>query len=230
MSAARGIRTRHARLRLAAMARDRGVRRSADRARHSAGNRVRRRPGRADDRARPARGSRSGSTTWSCCGAPGPRADAWPSWDTSGSRSPMPWAFPCYAHPGGIFPRIATIRPRGAGDETGRGLGSATWRSRSNRSPTFSRAHDLGLEILGYPLGPYRVGDDRRRSDEPGRGRAARLPGVRALPRRAGARGTDDAARRPRRPGRPRPLGGPAAPVRRRRARDSTPPRRPSSR
>ena len=65
--------------------------------------------------------------------------------------------------------------------------------------------------------GPYRIGRVAGRDDEPGGRRAAGLRGVRAVPRRAGARGPDEAARGARRAGRARPLAGPPAPVRRRR-------------
>src|SRR4051794_16196641 len=62
---------------------------------------------------------------------------------------------PVFAHPGGIFPRIAMI----AGGEPGNGTGLASVREVAIKVESiaeFSRAHDLGLEILGYPLGPYR--------------------------------------------------------------------------
>ena len=42
----------------------------------------------------------------------------------------------------------------------------------------FSRAHDLGLEIAGYPMGPYRVGRVAGRADDAGRGRAPGLSWV----------------------------------------------------
>src|SRR3954454_549044 len=63
---------------------------------------------------------------------------------------------PVYAHPGGIFPRIATI----TSGEPGNGTGLASVRDvaiKVESIAAFSRAHDLGLEALGYPLGPYRT-------------------------------------------------------------------------
>lgn len=57
---------------------------------------------------------------------------------------------PVYGHPGGIFPRIALAPGSGAG------VREAAVKVESIAD--FSRAHDLGLEISGSPLGPYRVG------------------------------------------------------------------------
>lgn len=67
-------------------------------------------------------------------------------------RQPFPYALgaPLFAHPGGVFPRI--IPARGDGPE----IREVAIKVESVSA--FSRAHDLGLEILGYPLGPYRVG------------------------------------------------------------------------
>jgi hypothetical protein len=63
---------------------------------------------------------------------------------------------PVYGHPGGIFPRLALVASQGAGDEDGvTGVREVAIKVES--VATFSRAHDLGLEILGYPLGPYRA-------------------------------------------------------------------------
>jgi hypothetical protein len=72
-------------------------------------------------------------------------------------REPLAYAvgIPVFAHPGGIFPRIAAI----ASGESGHGTGLASVRDvaiKVESIAAFSRAHDLGLEILGYPLGPYR--------------------------------------------------------------------------
>ncbi|HMB07634.1 MAG TPA: hypothetical protein VKP69_28370 [Isosphaeraceae bacterium] len=55
-----------------------------------------------------------------------------------------------YAHPGGIFPKLA-VAP-GSGPEV------REVAIKVESVAAFSRAHDLGLEIVGYPLGPYRVG------------------------------------------------------------------------
>jgi len=57
---------------------------------------------------------------------------------------------PAYAHPGGIFPKVVLASSPGAvvREVAIKVEGVAA----------FSRAHDLGLEIVGSPLGPYRVG------------------------------------------------------------------------
>ena len=72
-------------------------------------------------------------------------------------REPVPYAVgvPVHAHAGGIFPRIAAIPSAGASDETGV-IGVRDLAIKVESVAEFSRAHDLGLEILGYPLGPYR--------------------------------------------------------------------------
>ena len=63
---------------------------------------------------------------------------------------------PAFAHQGGIFPRIALVPSSAGGDEDGVvGLDFVAIKVESIAA--FSRAHDLGLEILGYPLGPYRT-------------------------------------------------------------------------
>ena len=56
---------------------------------------------------------------------------------------------PVFAHEGGMFPKVAVAM--GAGPE----VREVAIKVESVAS--FSRAHDLGLAILGYPLGPYRV-------------------------------------------------------------------------
>ena len=102
--------------------------------------------------------------------------------------------------------RPGTVR---ASDRTGR---EAAVRDevaiKVERVADFSRAHDLGLEIAGYSMGPYRVGRVPGDDDDAGRGRAAGLPGFRAVSGRAGARGANEAARGTRRPGGTRPLAG----------------------
>lgn len=57
---------------------------------------------------------------------------------------------PVYAHRGGLFPRVAVI--------TGDGPEVREVAIKVESVAAFSRAHDLGLEILGPPLGPYRIG------------------------------------------------------------------------
>ena len=118
---------------------------------------------------------------------------------------------------------------RGSERRDRRGRRFATWRSRSSRSRRSREPTTSGLEILGYPLGPYRSAIDSRQAGQPRGGRAAGLPGVRAVPRRAGAAGTDEAARGPRRPGRARPLAGRRSAGSTTTRRASTPPRPPST-
>src|SRR5262249_28444617 len=62
---------------------------------------------------------------------------------------------PVYAHAGGIFPRIAVVSSGGSADGSGV-VGVRDVAIKMESIAAFSRAHDLGLEILGYPLGPYR--------------------------------------------------------------------------
>ncbi len=57
---------------------------------------------------------------------------------------------PVFQHDGGIFPRLA-LAP-GSGPEV------REVAVKVESVADFSRAHDLGLTIQGYPLGPYRVG------------------------------------------------------------------------
>lgn len=55
-----------------------------------------------------------------------------------------------YAHDGGMFPRLVVVP--GDGPEV------REIAIKVESVSAFSRAHDLGLDILGYPLGPFRVG------------------------------------------------------------------------
>lgn len=57
---------------------------------------------------------------------------------------------PVFAHEGGLFPRIAVA--------AGSGPAVRELAIKVESVADFSRAHDLGLEIQGYALGPYRVG------------------------------------------------------------------------
>ncbi|MBV8075471.1 MAG: hypothetical protein JO284_03705, partial [Planctomycetaceae bacterium] len=57
---------------------------------------------------------------------------------------------PVHAHENGIFPRVALAS--GSGPEV------REVALKVESVADFSRAHDLGLEIEGYALGPYRVG------------------------------------------------------------------------
>ena len=65
-------------------------------------------------------------------------------------RQETPYASgtPVFAHSGGMFPRIAV--------DHGPEVRDVAIKVESIAS--FSRTHDLGLNVLGYPLGPYRVG------------------------------------------------------------------------
>jgi hypothetical protein len=57
---------------------------------------------------------------------------------------------PVFAHEGGMFPSLAVIP--GGGTEV------REVAIKVESIAAFSEAHDLGLTILGHPLGPYRVG------------------------------------------------------------------------
>lgn len=67
-------------------------------------------------------------------------------------RQATPYAVgsPAFAHEGGVFPRLA-LAP-GDGPEV------REVAIKVESVAAFSQAHDLGLEIQGHPLGPYRVG------------------------------------------------------------------------
>ena len=55
-----------------------------------------------------------------------------------------------YAHEGGMFPRIVIV--------SGDGPEVREVAIKVESVAAFSRAHDLGLQGVGYPLGPYRIG------------------------------------------------------------------------
>jgi hypothetical protein len=68
---------------------------------------------------------------------------------------------PVFAHPGAISPRIAIAGPGPAAGSNGPAGPEPSVREvaiKVDSVAAFSRAHDLGLEILGYPMGPYRIG------------------------------------------------------------------------
>ncbi len=66
---------------------------------------------------------------------------------------------PVFAHSGGIFPRIAVVAPAAGGNGSAVGEPSVSEVAiKVDSVAAFSRAHDLGLEIIGYPVGPYRIG------------------------------------------------------------------------
>lgn len=54
-----------------------------------------------------------------------------------------------YAHDGGIFPRVILVPERGPE--------VVEVAIKVESVAAFSRAHDLGLDVVGYPLGPYRI-------------------------------------------------------------------------
>jgi hypothetical protein len=64
---------------------------------------------------------------------------------------------PVFAHPGGIFPRIA-LEPVRAGSNGGAEPAVPEVAIKVESAVAFSRAHDLGMELAGQPMGPYRVG------------------------------------------------------------------------
>ena len=74
-------------------------------------------------------------------------------------RQPIRYAVgvPVFAHPGGIFPRIA-MAGEGSTPITGPPTAVREVAIKVDSVAAFSRAHDLGLEIVGYPMGPYRIG------------------------------------------------------------------------
>jgi len=64
---------------------------------------------------------------------------------------------PVFAHPGGIFPRIA-VEPAPADSNPGAAFAVPEVAIKVESAAAFSRAHDLGLELAGQPMGPYRLG------------------------------------------------------------------------
>ena len=74
----------------------------------------------------------------------------------SGNGGHTPSGCPCLLHSNGIFPRIALAA--GEAGRNGAELVISELAIKAERVADFSRAHDLGLEIVGYPMGPYRVG------------------------------------------------------------------------
>jgi hypothetical protein len=74
-------------------------------------------------------------------------------------RQPISYSVgvPVFAHPGGLFPRLAVLST-----DTNNNGGTAVTvpevAVKVESVPAFSRAHDQGLEVLGYPLGPFRIG------------------------------------------------------------------------
>jgi hypothetical protein len=74
-------------------------------------------------------------------------------------RQPIRYAvgLPVFSHPGGIFPRLVVAGQDAAtnGDAAAKVTEVAI---KVDSVVAFSRAHDLGLSITGYPMGPYRIG------------------------------------------------------------------------
>jgi len=104
------------------------------------------------------------------------------------ARRPVDYAFatPAYGHDGGIFPAIALTRVAGPSPVCEVAI-------KVESIAAFSAAHDLGLDGVGDPLGPYRV---------------ARVPGRQtglAVIERRGFRGFDPFASEAARDGRLRP-------------------------
>ena len=63
---------------------------------------------------------------------------------------------PVFAHANGIFPADCAGAPRRWAERADLVVSEVA--IKVERVADFSRAHDLGLEIVGYPMGPYRVG------------------------------------------------------------------------
>ncbi len=165
-------------------------------------------------RARRARRSRSGSTTASCEAARAceQRLRAL-GYERQAMRAYRPG---CRSSriPAGSFRGSRLRRRQGARAESAVAVPEVAIKVESVAA--FSRALRPGPGDRRLSDGPLPDRPDRRRADDAGRGRAARLPGLRAISRRPGARGPDEAARGPRCPGGARPLAGAEAPVRRR--------------
>ncbi|WP_435007135.1 hypothetical protein P12x_004509 [Tundrisphaera lichenicola] len=75
----------------------------------------------------------------------------------SRQETPHPLGWPVLKHEGGMFPSILVAA-------AGSGADVREIAIKVESLPAFSRAHDLGLAIQGYPMGPYRFG----RVDGPG--------------------------------------------------------------
>ncbi len=94
-----------------------------------------------------------------------------------------------FGHSGGIFPRIVVCGPPRSEETPGVHEVAIKVESVS----AFSRALDLGLEIVGPPLGPYRLGKVSGNLDNADRRRAAGLHRLRALSRQSRPPGADAA-------------------------------------
>ncbi len=84
---------------------------------------------------------------------------------------------PVFAHPGGIFPRVA-IMPAPPGQNGSETVAVSEIAIKVERVADFSRAHDLGLEIEGYPMGPTGWAGCAGDADDAGGRRAAGLSRV----------------------------------------------------
>ena len=75
------------------------------------------------------------------------------------ARQPASYAVgvPVFGHRNGLFPRIA-LTPGAISKNGARGGLVSEVAIKVERVADFSRAHDLGLDILGYAMGPLRVG------------------------------------------------------------------------
>jgi hypothetical protein len=64
---------------------------------------------------------------------------------------------PVFAHSGGLFPRLAVLSAdANSNGEQKTGVHEVAIKVEDISS--FSRAHDLGLDVVGYPMGPLRLG------------------------------------------------------------------------
>jgi hypothetical protein len=72
--------------------------------------------------------------------------------------APYVLGVPVYGHAKGVFPRIAIVSSAGGNGDLDGLQNVRDLAIKVESVVAFSRAHDLGLELLGYPLGPYRSG------------------------------------------------------------------------
>ncbi len=73
-------------------------------------------------------------------------------------RQPLPYSLgvPLFTHSNGMFPPIA-LEATGSGSAIGADPQVSEVAIKVESVADFSRAHDLGLAIGGYPIGPYRI-------------------------------------------------------------------------
>ena len=76
-------------------------------------------------------------------------------------RQPIRYAVnaPVFAHRGAMLPRIAVVAASpGSNGSAGAEPAVREVAIKVDSVAAFSRAHDLGLDVQGYPMGPYRIG------------------------------------------------------------------------